>query len=1022
MKLFHTFRLDTINHCLWRGEERLCLTPKAFDLLRYLVEHADRLVTQDEILEALWPETYVNPEVVKKYVLGIRKVLGDQPDKPTFVATFPRRGYQFIAPVRDADTAPPIDPTQSTTKTIVGRESSLAQLDTCLREALNGHRQVVFITGEAGIGKTSLVDLFHQRAAFRPNLRVARGQCVEGFGGKEAYYPVLEAFGQLIRDSEGSTAFQALAKRAPTWVIQFSALIKAEQREALHRETLGATRERMVREICETLEAMTSENPLVLILEDLHWVDLSTLDFISAVARRRGPAKLVLLATYRPADVLISQSPLKGLKQDLLLHRLCQEVALERLEESDVAEYVAAEFPDAGFPAGLARLIYRQSGGNALFMSAILRDMVEKGLITRDRERGWVLSAPLEAIAPGVPDTLQQMIEVLFEGLSKAEQRVLKSASVAGERFSIWSISSTLDMGAEDIENLCEELADRQQFITRAGIAELARGDFSAHYEFKHSLYREVIYRRLSNVNRSKLHLGIAERVKILCTAGKTELASELAAHFEGARDYENAVHYLALAAENAATRFAYRDAIEILQRALELARKLTAARGAEHEIRILEFIGDAHYTLGAIPESAKAYEEAASKAERIGLTTGLVSALTCLARPLLFLGINPERGLAALDQAVQVSKSSGDPVLAARTQMLSSSCRFLFDGFRREESDLCTSAYKILCGLGGSEVPALHAMLYAQVLAVRGNYREAFDIFESASLHMDKPTNLMAHFFAISGKTVALLRVGRFGEVLRIVRTGRESAGKNGNDPWLLNFREAWLRTLALDFEGARQICEAVVRAKSNGPMESTARLAKHYARVAAGYAELERHECEKAVEYFRQARDPKVNPKGFLYWIWGMMAQLGLCNAWLEMGNVLNARAETNAFLESALATTDPHLQALGWEMNTRVAMAEKDWAGASEFIELALALVEKFGVPAAGWQVHSTAWHLYQHVNENSKAEMHRACSEQLILKIANSFASDEPLRATFLSAEPVAEILGTVTGKPAAQVGD
>src|SRR5947207_15759341 len=105
MKVFQPFRLDTVNHCLWRAEERLPLTPKAFDVLRYLVEHADRLVTQDEILEALWPETYVNPEVIKKYVLGIRKVLGDQQEKPVFVATFPKRGYQFIASVRELNTA-----------------------------------------------------------------------------------------------------------------------------------------------------------------------------------------------------------------------------------------------------------------------------------------------------------------------------------------------------------------------------------------------------------------------------------------------------------------------------------------------------------------------------------------------------------------------------------------------------------------------------------------------------------------------------------------------------------------------------------------------------------------------------------------------------------------------------------------------------------------------------------------------------------------------------------------------------
>jgi len=97
MKQFHSFRLDTVNHCVWRGEHRVPLTPKAFDVLRYLVEHADRLVTQDEILGALWPETYVNPEVIKKYVLGIRKALGDRRDIPEFIETFPRRGDQVGA-------------------------------------------------------------------------------------------------------------------------------------------------------------------------------------------------------------------------------------------------------------------------------------------------------------------------------------------------------------------------------------------------------------------------------------------------------------------------------------------------------------------------------------------------------------------------------------------------------------------------------------------------------------------------------------------------------------------------------------------------------------------------------------------------------------------------------------------------------------------------------------------------------------------------------------------------------------
>src|SRR5260370_931252 len=236
MKVFQPFRLDTVNHCLWRAEERVRLTPRAFDVLRYLVEHAERLVTQDEILEALWPETYVNPEVIKQYIRGIRKALG-----------------------------------------------------ACLASALRGQRQLVFVTGEAGIGKTTLVDAFHQQASFQPNLRIARGQCVEGFGGKEAYYPMLEALGQLVRDSDGSRVAQTLGKCAPTWLSQFPSLIKTEQREALQKEILGATRERMVREICDALYALTAQIPLILIFKDLHWVDPSTLDLVSAAARRRGP-------------------------------------------------------------------------------------------------------------------------------------------------------------------------------------------------------------------------------------------------------------------------------------------------------------------------------------------------------------------------------------------------------------------------------------------------------------------------------------------------------------------------------------------------------------------------------------------------------------------------------------------------------------------------------------------------------------------------------------------------------------
>ncbi|MBI2684676.1 MAG: winged helix-turn-helix domain-containing protein [Acidobacteria bacterium] len=130
MKAFRPFRLDIVNHCLWRGKERATLTPKAFDVLRYLAQHADRLVTQDELLEAPWGKgMLIRRASESTCFLEIRKVLGDRSGEPVFVETFPKRGYQFIAPVTDDRTVPRLDSAAPPPAKIVGREEGLTRLD-----------------------------------------------------------------------------------------------------------------------------------------------------------------------------------------------------------------------------------------------------------------------------------------------------------------------------------------------------------------------------------------------------------------------------------------------------------------------------------------------------------------------------------------------------------------------------------------------------------------------------------------------------------------------------------------------------------------------------------------------------------------------------------------------------------------------------------------------------------------------------------------------------------------------------
>ena len=614
MTSFPPFRLDAGNQCLWRGDLRVDLMPKPFAVLQYLVEHAGQLVTQDQLLSAIWPDTYVQPEVVRRYILEIRRALGDEAEAPRFVQTLPRRGYRFIAPIIDHSGTGPL-PRMTR---LVGRESALADLTRYLGMTLSGRRQLLFVVGEPGIGKTSLVDAFHTSAVIS-GATVVRGQAVEGFGGKEPYYPLLEAVGQLARGSARTLVVETLGSHAPTWLVQFPSLVTLEQHAALQRQILGATRERMVRELCEALEMITQIIPVVLILEDLHWVDHPTLDVISLLARRRERAKLLLVGTLRQADLILSESPLKPLKQDLLLHRLSHELELERLQESDVANYVAAEFSPGELPPELASVIYRHSDGNPLFMVAMLDHLARTGVLSRARGP-WMLTRPIEQIDPGVPETLKQMLDIQLEHASDAEQRLLKAASVAGEQFTVWALGAMLPGEAVDLEDTCETLVGRQRFLKFAGTRELSADVETAEYRFAHALYREALYRKLSPTQRMTFHQRLADGLEHLRPTVAPETAAELALHFEAGQQFERAIRYLMLAAESATRRYAHQQAIARLEHAYDLLAKMPPHQTRSIELEILERIGNAYYALGQLDQSARTYEQMAVRAADAGL------------------------------------------------------------------------------------------------------------------------------------------------------------------------------------------------------------------------------------------------------------------------------------------------------------------------------------------------------------------------------------------------------------------
>jgi DNA-binding winged helix-turn-helix (wHTH) protein/predicted ATPase len=676
--LFPPFRLDAANQRLWRGDEALPLRPKTFAVLTHLLDRPGQLVTKEEFLEACWPDTAMTYTVLKVCIREIRETLGDNPKAPRFIETAHRRGYRFIGQISEDGemergehlSLRPSVPlslrlsVSSSAMGLVGREAELDRLRGSLELALDGRRQVVFISGEAGIGKTALVEAFLLRAAADPQVWLARGQCLEQFGSGEAYLPALEAISRLCQELGRERFVDLLRRHAPTWLLQTPWLLPASELEALRRNTHG-TRERMLREIAEAMEALTAETTLVLALEDLHWSDYSTLDLISYLARRRERARLLVIGVYRSAEAILQEHPLISVKQELQMKRLCEELALESLSETAVGEYLTRRFSPQRFVDGLARLIHGRSRGNPLFMVNVVDYLEAEGLIS---ERGgqWRLNVALTEIELGVPEGVRQMIEKQLGRLSRDQRQALEVASVAGAEFDVASVAACLEKGVTEIEEMCEEMARRHQFLREAPIVELPDGAAPARYGFMHSLYQNVLYQRMAEARRSRLHLMMGEQGERVYGKQAGDVAAELAMHFERGRDYRRAIRYLRQAAENAVRRFANHEAIALARRGLDLLKSLPeTAERTQNELPLQVTLGvTLMATRGyAAAEVEQAYARARELCRQMGETPRLFPVLWGLTRfYLVRTPLQTARELA--EQLQRIAERERDPYL----------------------------------------------------------------------------------------------------------------------------------------------------------------------------------------------------------------------------------------------------------------------------------------------------------------------------------------------------------------------
>ncbi len=589
------------------------VTRKALDVLYLLAERQGQVVTKEEIFEAIWPGVAVSDAALTSCIKELRRALKDDARSPRFIETRHRLGFRFLPTTGPSSSvvaeATPATIGDDSTGTCVGRTEALAVLTASLARARAGARQLAVVHGEAGIGKTTLVDTFVHDVRSGGTVQTATATCVEAYGAIEPYGPLLDAVRSLCGSSGDADGVMLLRRHAPTWWAQYPSLHDPSERTTLDRYTAGVTRDRMSRELSDYLEAVAGERMVVLWIDDVHWADDFTLDWLNAFVARRESTRVQLIVTLRDgyhahADRMFTSMALKPWCAPLGVMGL-DEAATRLIVER---RRVAAESKVADLAAHLHEL----TEGHPLFISALLDELAA------DSSSFARMIAPCET-DPGrrlnVPARLRTLIEEQIERLDGREAELLEVASlVADPEWSSALIAAGSMQPADDVERFLMRLARRGAFIVHAGSRSWPDGTIVERFRFRHAIHRDVFAGRVTRRRAADIHLRLGMRLEQAFGTRALELALPLARHFEEAGDLDRTTRYLIDAARSANRVGAAEEAIRHLRRALALLpKRAPSIQRDEQELELQMLLGSgcmAVHGWGA-PEVEAAYQRA---------------------------------------------------------------------------------------------------------------------------------------------------------------------------------------------------------------------------------------------------------------------------------------------------------------------------------------------------------------------------------------------------------------------------
>jgi len=886
----------------------------------------------------------------------------------------------------------------------VGRETELAKLQEFLKQAIEGSGRVVFITGEPGIGKTSLADEFLRRARTQwRSLMISRGRCIEQYGTGEAYLPFLDALGTLLDGPSRERLGSIMRTHAPTWCTQLPAAFSSTGTvDHVQQDTIGATKERMIREMGDALGLFSNSSPVVLLLEDLHWADPSSIDLLRHLCNRINMQRVLLVGTFRPEDIERSNHPLKSYKAEMQMHKLCEEIALESLSREHIVDYLNVTFNPNDFPANLADHLHEKTEGHPLFTANLLQYLSERGDIAKSNEH-WSLKRPLSEIELEAPESVRSMISKKIDNLSEEDRRTLQYASVEGAEFLSTVVADLLGADQVDVEEAMARLEKTHRLVVTRGEEELPDGSLATRYRFAHALYQNFLYGDLVNKRRMMLHKQAGEQLLKHYARRAPQIASQLALHFERGRDFSRAIEYLTHAGDNATKFYGNAEAADHYTHALSLVDKLPEEERAKARATLYQKRGAVNMALSRFSQSVDDYVAMLKQDEALTPATK-ASALSALAMTLFFSHRLEEMEQRA-DEALAAAKLAGSEELRLDTIMLMGLkhlCYGELDDARPILDEVVTSARAI------NYKPALLAGITWSgcLYFFQSEYEKTIQYVEEARTLASELREGFLLLTAMFFHGLSKGNLGHMSEALAILEEAITKARRNGDHFWFPRMPNCigWIHRELQDFKGAFAYDEEGLHVgREFNVLEAEAN-----SLINLGIDHTIAGKPNDASAFFKNTHDIFERDKWFR-WRYSIRLEAAKAEHWLLQGDLGKAREFTETLFSTASDFKARKYVAVAHRLRSEIAIAESKPEVARAEYQAALDLLDEYPAPVVRWRVLAGLGKLLSRSGDAEGSLKAFGDAKKIVEGIAAN-VSDETLRRTFLESGAVQEVIG------------